>query len=89
METDGSAHEPGAWNPIKDNNPAVRRNIEDFFNNPWINQEEIYYHKTTNKGHGRLEVREIWASTQMNEWFQRDWAGVAHIFKIRRYRKNK
>jgi predicted transposase YbfD/YdcC len=49
----------------------------------------MQYHKTTNKGHGRLEMREIWASTQMNEWFQRDWAGIAHIFKIRRYWKNK
>jgi hypothetical protein len=36
------------------------------------------------KGHGRLEMREIWTSTQMNEYYAKDWAGIAHIFKIRR-----
>ena len=29
-------------------------------------------------------MREIWASTQMNEWFEKDWTGIAQIFMIRR-----
>jgi len=34
-----------------------------------------------------LETRELWASTQMNEWFERDWTGIAQIFRIRRWVK--
>ena len=39
------------------------------------------------KKHGRLEIREVWVSTQMNEWFETEWAGVAQVFRVRRYVK--
>lgn len=26
----------------------------------------------------------MWTSTQMNEWFEREWAGMAQVFRIRR-----
>src|SRR5205823_3468561 len=39
------------------------------------------------KAMGEWRVREIWTSTQMNEWFEGEWAGIAQIFKIRRYVK--
>ena len=29
-------------------------------------------------------IREIWTSTQMNEWFEKDWTGLAQIFRLRR-----
>ena len=32
-------------------------------------------------------MREIWTSTQMNEWFGKDWAGISQVFKIRRWVK--
>ncbi len=70
--------------PIKANNPVVLQNLTEFFADEGIDREEFQYHKETNKGHGRLEVREIWTSTQMNEWFERDWAGIAQVFLIRR-----
>lgn len=72
---------------VKDNQPGVRQDLIDFFEDESIDQTELQYHKKVQKGHGRLEVREIWASTEMNEWFQREWAGVAQVFKIRRYVK--
>jgi predicted transposase YbfD/YdcC len=75
--------------PIKDNNPAVLRDLQDFFEDEGIDQGEFQYHKETNKGHGRLEVREIWTSTQMNEWFEKEWAGIAQVFMIRRTVKEK
>jgi hypothetical protein len=31
----------------------------------------------------RLEVRAIWTSTQMNDWFETEWAGVAQVFRLR------
>lgn len=75
--------------PIKENNPAVLRHLTEFFDDKGIDQSEFQYKKEVNKGHGRFEVREIWASTQMNEWFQQDWVGIAQVFKIQRTRKAK
>src|SRR5271170_408772 len=69
---------------IKDNNPAVRGELELFFEDDGIDRSEWQYHKKVQKGHGRLEMREIWTSTQMNEYYAKDWAGIAQIFKIRR-----
>lgn len=68
----------------KDNQPTLRQDILDFFADKALDQGEWQYHKTVQKGHGRLEVREIWSSTQMNEWFEPDWAGISQIFLIRR-----
>ena len=75
--------------PIKDNNPAVRRDLQEFFEDEGIDRHEFQFQKETTKGHGRLEVREIWTSTQMNEWFQKEWAGIAQVFRIRRTVKEK
>jgi predicted transposase YbfD/YdcC len=70
--------------PIKDNNPAVLRDIIEFFEDEGIDRKEFQYYKDVQKGHGRLEVREIWTSTQMNEWFAQDWAGIAQVYKIKK-----
>lgn len=75
--------------PIKDNNPAVLHYLTEFFNDNGIDRGEFHYHKEVNKGHGRLEVREIWTSTQMNEWFQQEWVGIAQVFMIRKVVKEK
>ncbi len=68
----------------RENQTTVRQDILDFFADKALEQEEWQYHKTVQKGHGRLEVREIWTSTQMNAWFEPDWAGISQIFLIRR-----
>ncbi len=39
-------------------------------------------HQTTNKGHGRIETREIWASTELNGYL--DFPHVGQAFCIRR-----
>jgi predicted transposase YbfD/YdcC len=75
--------------PLKENNPAALRDLEEFFGDEGIDRKEFHVHKETNKGHGRLEVREIWTSTQMNEWFEKEWAGLAQVFMIRRSVKEK
>ena len=69
---------------VKDNQPTVRQDLQDFFEDPGADQTHWQYHKKVQKGHGRLQVREIWTSPEMNEWFEKDWAGVAQVFKIRR-----
>lgn len=74
---------------IKNNNSAVRRDIVDFFNDEGIDRSKWQYYKSINKGHGRLEMREIWTSTQMNEYFKKEWTGIAQVFMIRRTVKEK
>jgi len=75
--------------PIKENNPAVLRDLMAFFADEGIDRREFQYHKEVNKGHGRLETREIWTSTQMNEWFERDWIGIAQVFMVKKTIKEK
>ena len=75
--------------PIKNNNPAVRKALIDFFQNDGIDRSEFQYYREENKGHGRQEVREIWTSTQMNGFFSKDWAGIAQVFMIKRTIKEK
>lgn len=69
---------------IKDNNPAVRGELEEFFGDDEIDRSEWQYYKKVQKGHGRLEVREIWTSTQINDFYANDWTGIAQVFMIRR-----
>lgn len=72
---------------VKKNQPQMYQDLVDFFDDPEAEQQEWQYAKSVQKGHGRLEIREIWTSTQMNAWFETEWAGVAQVFRIRRYVK--
>jgi predicted transposase YbfD/YdcC len=72
---------------VKKNQPQMYQDLVDFFADPDADQQEWQYAKSVQKGHGRLEIREIWTSTQMNEWFETEWAGVAQVFRLRRYVK--
>src|SRR5438270_757120 len=40
--------------------------------------------RTVNKGHGRLEIREIVVSTELNEFLAGKWTGVAQVFRLTR-----
>jgi predicted transposase YbfD/YdcC len=73
---------------VKKNQPQMYEDLVDFFDDPDVEQEEWRYAKSVQKGHGRLEVRELWSSTQMNEWFESEWAGVAQVFRLRRHVKD-
>ncbi len=69
---------------VKKNQPQMYQDLVDFFDDPEAEQQEWRYSKQVQKGHGRLEVRELWSSTQMNEWFETEWAGVAQVFRLHR-----
>lgn len=69
----------------KDNQPTLYEDLHDYFEDQHPDKSDWEYYKHTQKGHGRLEVREIWTSSQMNEWLQKDWTGIAQSFKIRRH----
>jgi predicted transposase YbfD/YdcC len=72
---------------VKKNQPQMYEDLVDFFEDPDAEQEEWQYSQSVQKKHGRLEIRELWVSTQMNEWFETEWAGVAQVFRVRRYVK--
>lgn len=44
--------------------------------------KDIHTAKTVNKGHGRIEKRTLWVSTELNDYL--DWPGVAQVFRIER-----
>jgi predicted transposase YbfD/YdcC len=69
---------------IKNNHPAVRKELIAFFGSDKIDRSEFQYHKEASKGHGRQEVREIWTSTQMNKHFKDEWAGIVQVWMIKR-----
>ncbi len=73
---------------VKKNQPQMYEDLLDFFDDPDAEKEEWQSAKSVQKGHGRLEIRELWDSTQMNEWFEPQWAGVAQVFRLRRYVKD-
>ena len=72
---------------VKKNQPQMYEDLVDFFDDPEAKQHEWRSAKSVQKGHGRLEVRELWSSTQMNEWFETEWAGIAQVFRLRRWVK--
>src|SRR6516164_11770551 len=52
-----------------DRNPDRRR---------WLQAE------TWDKGHGRLEHREITCSPDLNDWFAKQWEGIEQVFRLER-----
>jgi predicted transposase YbfD/YdcC len=73
---------------VKKNQPQMYQDLVDFFEDPHAEQREWQYAQRVQKGHGRLELRQLWASTQMNDWFETQWAGVAQVFRLRRWVKD-
>ena len=40
--------------------------------------------ETWDKGHGRLEHRQITCSPDLNDWFAKDWEGIEQVFRLER-----
>jgi predicted transposase YbfD/YdcC len=68
----------------KGNQPSLSQDLQDFFTDPDAQRKEWGYAKQVQKGHGRIEVRQIWTSTQMNAWFEPEWTGIAQVFCVHR-----
>lgn len=72
---------------LKDNQPNLRRDTQDYYQAASKDPEvysEIQWHKTTDKGHGRIETREYYLSTQI-EWLSsiNEWAGLKGLGMVR------
>jgi predicted transposase YbfD/YdcC len=78
--------------PVKENQPRLLEALQGLFDDPaemhWV---ECDYHKTVDQGHGRLEIRECW-STSDPEYLNyiatlAEWRGLQSIAMIRAERQ--
>jgi predicted transposase YbfD/YdcC len=74
---------------FKDNHPTAHADLALFFQDPDADQSSWGYFSQTDKGHGRLTTRTVRTSTEMNDWFVREWTGIAQSFQIIRTVKRK
>jgi len=68
----------------KDNQHTLREDIADFFEDHSPDRRRWQEAETWDKGHGRLEHRQIVCSPDLNEWFAKDWQGIEQVFRIER-----
>lgn len=74
--------------PIKENQPSVREAIATLFEQERAARgpaaHDFRQARTLEKGHGRIEERELTASQMLNEYL--DWPGLGQVFEIKRER---
>lgn len=68
----------------KANQPTLEEDLRLFFSEPPVDCRDWRQACTWNKGHGRLERRDLVASTELNEWLAATWPGVAQVFWLQR-----
>lgn len=69
---------------VKHNQPTLYEDLSFFFREPPPDCLDWRTASSSSKGHGRLERRQLWASTELNDFLARDWAGVGQVFCVRR-----
>ncbi len=57
----------------KDNQPTLKEDIADLFEDPTPDRRRWQEAETWDKGHGRLEHRQIVCSPDLNDWFAKEW----------------
>ena len=68
----------------KANQPTLEEDLRLFFTEPPVDCRDWRQARTCDKAHGRLEVRELIASTELNEWLAEAWPGVEQVFCLQR-----
>lgn len=66
----------------KGNQATLADDLRLFFAEPPADCRDWRTARTVDKGHGRLEIRELTASTELNEFLGGQWAGVAQVFRL-------
>jgi predicted transposase YbfD/YdcC len=74
---------------IKDNTPATRADLELFFEDPEADRRTWQVDEQIEKGHGRLERRQITTSPDLNDYLRRDWGEVGQVFRVERERSSR
>jgi hypothetical protein len=68
----------------KGNQSTLREDLRLFFTEPPFDCRDWRTARTVDKGHGRLEIRELVATTELNDFLGGQWAGVAQVFRLTR-----
>ena len=71
---------------IKDNTPLTRADLELFFEDAQADRGTWQSFEQIEKGHGRLERRQITTSPDLNDYLRRDWGEVGQVFRVPRER---
>jgi predicted transposase YbfD/YdcC len=74
---------------IKDNTPVTRADLELFFEDEQADRRTWQSFEQIEKGHGRLERRQITTSPDLNDYLRRDWGEVGQVFRLQRERQSK
>ena len=69
---------------VKQNQRGLLQDLALLFEGAWPAWLEQRSVTTLNKGHGRIEVRQLRASTELNEYLAAQWQDVAQVFQIER-----
>lgn len=67
---------------FKNNHRQAHEDLALFFENPQADRRTWSVCTQREKGHGRLTTRTTSTTTEMNEWFAGEWAGVSQTFQI-------
>lgn len=68
----------------KGNQPTLKEDLRLFFQEPPVDCRDWRTGRTCESSHGRLESREIVASTELNDFLATSWPGSAQVFRLRR-----
>ncbi len=68
----------------KGNQSILREDLRLFFREPPADCRDWRTGRTCGSGHGRVESREIVASTELNDFLAKPWPGIAQVFRLRR-----
>lgn len=68
----------------KDNQPTLHEDIADLFADRSPDRRRWKQAETWDKGHGRLEHRQITCSPDLGDWFAKDWEGIEQVFRLER-----
>lgn len=68
----------------KGNQSTLEQDLRLFFAEPPADCRDWRTAHTGEKGHGRIEQRDLIATTELNDFLARDWTGVAQTFRLTR-----
>jgi predicted transposase YbfD/YdcC len=73
---------------LKDNQPLLHQEVASYFDDALGSGVELPYHQSVDKGHGRLEVRRVWTSTDLGWMSERKrWQGLQGLVMVERERQ--
>ncbi len=68
----------------KTTSPRSGEESRDFFEDRAPDRRRWQEAETWDKGHGRLEHRQIICSPAWNDWFAQEWQGIEQVFRLQR-----